>query len=761
MKSVHDNSRFKVYRGNGKETFECQICQKDFTKTGSKGMNFAMKFSTFNGLKNHFQILHKDSNFQACVCHVCYGSFRAHKLLRAHLKNVHNLNYGNISVPQNQAANDKIVESSKIKGHNDKFLESIEWGSNNVIRQIPPISIEECQKTNQLPQPGKQQQQAEKNQDLEKELNIQNHWQKEKQQHLENQEEIKKQTRHQWKKQQREWKKQLALKKQVQPENPQNIEKQQHIGFLLREQLQEQLQKQQHPKSVQKQTIESIEQHPSLLQKKLQEQSKKQQNNQRSVQKQPIDKIIEQELATLRDQPQEQVQIQQKPQRSLQRQPKQKQSIHQLQEELQKQQNHQKSVQKVPVDRTEQQSLLQKQLEEQPQKQRNHKKSVQKQPIDRIEQELAMLTQSESNVSFSDLSPLLQNIEFELQKNKDLQMLYDPRHGLSSLPCPKQLQQAKNKNSEQLNNESGVIVTNYEQQLNNIEKSQKQQKQTSIIKNHSLSRPICPSLLEQANKHNEQPNNEKGVIITNNDQLNEVERTKEQTEKVSTVENYQQQKQVQTSENRIVRETITVVEDMRSNHQNGAQAQKRTHNELEKIAKEAESFNCQYCGDSFNTTRSLIVHEKVMHRNVQPNNNHQNQEKLSQLQKLQEIAKEQNELMGKPPQTQPDEMQLQISRVLEGGHKGISENKKLESTKKDSNAVQKLRAFRKQKPRQSISKPSSTVEKVENPKLHSCLKCGETFEWGSDYLRHNRLVHIQAKINSLYSMLALEPVTWS
>ena len=706
MKSVHDNSRFKVYRGNGKETFECQICQKDFTKTGSKGMNFAMKFSTFNGLKNHFQILHKDSNFQACVCHVCYGSFRAHKLLRAHLKNVHNLNYGNISVPQNQAANDKIVDSSNIKGHNDKFLESIEWGSSSGVRQIPPISIEECQKTNQLPQPGKQQQQAEKNQDLEKELNIQNHWQKEKQQHLENQEEIKKQTRHQWKKQQREWKKQLALKKQVQPENPQNIEKQQHIGFLLREQLQEQLQKQQHPKSVQKQTIESIEQHPSLLQKKLQEQSKKQQNNQRSVQKQPIDKIIEQELATLRDQPQEQVQIQQNPQRSLQRQPKQKQSIHQLQEELQKQQNHQKSVQKVPVDRTEQQSLLQKQLEEQPQKQRNHQKSVQKQPIDRIEQELAMLTQSESNVSFSDLSPLLQNIEFELQKNKDLQMLYDPRHGLSSLPCPKQLQQAKNKNSEQLNIE-------------------------------------------------------KGVIITNNDQLNEVERTKEQTEKVSTVENYQQQKQVQTSENRIVRETITVVEDMRSNHQNGAQAQKRTHNELEKIAKEAESFNCQYCGDSFNTTRSLIVHEKVMHRNVQPNNNHQNQEKLSQLQKLQEIAKEQNELMGKPPQTQPVEMQLQISRVLEGGHKGISENKKLESTKKDSNAVQKLRAFRKQKPRQSISKPSSTVEKVENPKLHSCLKCGETFEWGSDYLRHNRLVHIQAKINSLYSMLALEPVTWS
>ena len=72
MKSVHDNSRFKVYRGNGKETFECQICQKDFTKTGSKGMNFAMKFSTFNGLKNHFQILHKGSSFQACVCHVIF-----------------------------------------------------------------------------------------------------------------------------------------------------------------------------------------------------------------------------------------------------------------------------------------------------------------------------------------------------------------------------------------------------------------------------------------------------------------------------------------------------------------------------------------------------------------------------------------------------------------------------------------------------------------------------------------------------------------
>jgi len=205
MKSVHDNSRFKVYRGNGKETFECQICQKDFTKT-AKGLNSAMKFSTFNGLKNHFLILHKDSNFLACVCHVCYGSFRAHKLLRAHLKNVHNLNYGNISVPQNQAANDGIVDSSKIEGHNDKFLESIEWGSSSGVRQIPSISIEECQRANQLPQPGKQQQWAEKNQDLEKELNIQNHWQKEKQD-PKNKEEIRKQTRHQWKKQRQEWKK--------------------------------------------------------------------------------------------------------------------------------------------------------------------------------------------------------------------------------------------------------------------------------------------------------------------------------------------------------------------------------------------------------------------------------------------------------------------------------------------------------------------------------------------------------------------------
>ena len=739
MKSVHDNSRFKVYRGNGKETFECQICQKDFSKT-AKGLNSAMKFSTFNGLKNHFLILHKDSNFQACVCHVCYGSFRAHKLLRAHLKNVHNLNYGNISVPQNQEANDKIVDTSKGNGHNNKFLESIEQGSSNGVRQIPPISIEECQKTNQLPQPGKQQQQAEEKQDLEKELNIQNHWQKEKQ-HLENKEEIRKQTRHQWKKQRQEWKKwdpkkQLKLKEQVQPENPQNIEKQQHIGFLLPEQLQEQLQKQQHhPKSVQKQAFQSIEQQPSLLQKQLQEKPKKQQNNQISVQKQPIDKMIEQ--AALREQPQEQVQKEQSPQGSVQKQPKQKQSLQQLQKDLQKQQNHQKSVQKEPINRTEQQSLLQKQLQERPQKQQNPQKSAQKQPIDKIEQELAMLTQSESNVSFSDLSPLLQNIELELQKNKDLQMLYDPRHGLSSLPCPKQLgAQANNKNSKQQNNENGIIITNSKQQLNVNENSRKQQKQTSIIKNHSLSRPICPSLLQQANKHNEQPNNEKGVIITNNDQLNE----KEQAEKISNAENYQQQKQVQTIENRIVSEIITVVEDMHSTHQNGAQAQKRNHSELEEIAKEAESFNCQYCGDSFNTTRSLIVHEKVMHRNVQPNNNHQNQEKLSQLQKLQEIAKEQNELMGNLPPAQPVQ---------------------LESTKKDSNAVQKLRAFRKQKPRQSISKPSSTVEKVENPKLHSCLKCGETFEWGSEYLRHNRLVHIQAKINSLYSKLALEPVTWS
>ena len=200
---------------------------------------------------------------------------------------------------------------------------------------------------------------------------------------------------------------------------------------------------------------------------------------------------------------------------------------------------------------------------------------------------------------------------------------------------------------------------------------------------------------------------------------------------------------------------------MHSLHQNGAKAQKRNHSELEEVAKEAESFNCQYCGDSFNTTRSLIIHEKVVHRNVQPSNNHQNQEKFSLLQKLQKIAKEQNELIGNPLQTQPVEMQLQIRRALEIGHKVISENKKLESTKKGSNAVQKLRAFRKQRPRQSISNPSSTVEKLENPKSHSCLKCGKTFEWGSEYLRHNRLVHIQAKINSLYSKLALEPVTWS
>ena len=53
----------------------------------------------------------------------------------------------------------------------------------------------------------------------------------------------------------------------------------------------------------------------------------------------------------------------------------------------------------------------------------------------------------------------------------------------------------------------------------------------------------------------------------------------------------------------------------------------------------------------------------------------------------------------------------------------------------------------------------SAVHEGKEP--YPCTKCGETFKWASDYLRHNRLVHIQAKINSLNAILGLEAVKWS
>ena len=59
------------------------------------------------------------------------------------------------------------------------------------------------------------------------------------------------------------------------------------------------------------------------------------------------------------------------------------------------------------------------------------------------------------------------------------------------------------------------------------------------------------------------------------------------------------------------------------------------------------------------------------------------------------------------------------------------------------------------------SQIAAVHEGTKKEKSYPCSKCGERFAWASDYLRHNRLVHIQTKINSLYAMLGLEAVKWS
>ena len=56
---------------------------------------------------------------------------------------------------------------------------------------------------------------------------------------------------------------------------------------------------------------------------------------------------------------------------------------------------------------------------------------------------------------------------------------------------------------------------------------------------------------------------------------------------------------------------------------------------------------------------------------------------------------------------------------------------------------------------------SAFHEEKKKEKPYPCTKFGEKFAWASDYLRHNRLLHIQTKINSLYAMLGLEAVKWS
>ena len=61
----------------------------------------------------------------------------------------------------------------------------------------------------------------------------------------------------------------------------------------------------------------------------------------------------------------------------------------------------------------------------------------------------------------------------------------------------------------------------------------------------------------------------------------------------------------------------------------------------------------------------------------------------------------------------------------------------------------------------AMFKNSAVHDEKNKKKLYHCTKCGERFTWASDYLRHNRIVHIQTKINSLYAMLGLEAVKWS
>ena len=49
------------------------------------------------------------------------------------------------------------------------------------------------------------------------------------------------------------------------------------------------------------------------------------------------------------------------------------------------------------------------------------------------------------------------------------------------------------------------------------------------------------------------------------------------------------------------------------------------------------------------------------------------------------------------------------------------------------------------------------AEKNYTQKLFKCSKCEETFKEASSLLKHNRIVHIQAKVNFLLLMLGIEP----
>ena len=52
---------------------------------------------------------------------------------------------------------------------------------------------------------------------------------------------------------------------------------------------------------------------------------------------------------------------------------------------------------------------------------------------------------------------------------------------------------------------------------------------------------------------------------------------------------------------------------------------------------------------------------------------------------------------------------------------------------------------------------TSESEKSYNQKSFKCSKCDETFKEASSLLKHNRIVHIQAKVNFLLLMLGIEP----
>ena len=80
------------------------------------------------------------------------------------------------------------------------------------------------------------------------------------------------------------------------------------------------------------------------------------------------------------------------------------------------------------------------------------------------------------------------------------------------------------------------------------------------------------------------------------------------------------------------------------------------------------------------------------------------------------------------------------------------ENASSEQTFTIENAIQHL---------DKLARPPSEVamleaDKEENEKSFNCSKCQEVFTESSTLLKHNRTVHIQAKINSLLLKLGME-----